>query len=124
LDPRDRAYDCKERGAIVKRSKPGWERRSLSTWSTHFNSCPAVEAVAGSFTVEAGGQMELIRSTAEMGPSLESKSYHPLYHWRGRGFLASYRRFIERWFDVVMQRLTGSALSLMVFDIAGSPLIS
>lgn len=23
LDPRDRAYDCKERGAIVKRSKPG-----------------------------------------------------------------------------------------------------
>jgi len=51
LDPRDRAYDCKERGAIVKRSKPGWERRSLSTWSTHFYSCLAVEAVAGSFTL-------------------------------------------------------------------------
>ena len=74
LDPRDRAYDCKERGAIVKRSKPGWERRSLSTWSTHFYSCPAVEAVAGSFTVEAGGLMELIRSTTEMEPSLEPRS--------------------------------------------------
>ena len=73
LDPRDRAYDCKERGAIVKRSKPGWERRSLSTWSTHFYSCPAVEAVAGSFTVEAGGLMELIRSTTEMEPSLEPR---------------------------------------------------
>ena len=73
LDPRDRAYDCKERGAIVKRSKQGWERRSLSTWSTHFYSCPAVEAVAGSFTVEAGGLMELIRSTTEMEPSLEPR---------------------------------------------------
>lgn len=73
LDSRDRAYDCKERGAIVKRSKPGWERRSLSTWSTHFYSCPAVEAVAGSFTVEAGGLMELIRSTTEMEPSLEPR---------------------------------------------------
>ncbi|KAH7511447.1 hypothetical protein FEM48_ZijujUnG0013000 [Ziziphus jujuba var. spinosa] len=52
LDPRDRAYDCKERGAIVKRSKP----------------------VAGSFTVEAGGLMELIRSTTEMEPSLEPRS--------------------------------------------------
>lgn len=74
LDPRDRAFDCKERGAIVKRSKPGWERRSLSTWSAHFYSCPAVEAVAGSFTVEAGGLMELIRSTTEMEPPLEPRS--------------------------------------------------
>lgn len=60
LDPRDRAYDCKEGGAIVKRSKPGWERRSLSTWSTHFYFCLAVEAVAGSFTVEAGGREALL----------------------------------------------------------------
>ncbi|KAK8605817.1 hypothetical protein V6N13_102588 [Hibiscus sabdariffa] len=51
LDPRDRAFDCKERGAIVKRSKP----------------------VAGSFTVEAGGLMELIRSTTEMESSLEPR---------------------------------------------------
>jgi len=33
-----------------------------------------VEAVAGSFTVEAGGLMELIRSTTEMEPSLEPRS--------------------------------------------------
>lgn len=33
-----------------------------------------MEAVAGSFTVEAGGLMELIRSTTEMGPSLEPRS--------------------------------------------------
>ena len=85
LDPRDRAFDCKERGAIVKRSKPGWERRSLSTWSAHFYSCPAVEAVAGSFTVEAGGLMELIRSTTEMEPSLEPRHRRcPSWDWPTR----------------------------------------
>ena len=81
LDPRDRAYDCKERGAIVKRSKSGWERRSLSTWSTHFYSCPAVEAVAGSFTVEAGLQESISglepaiqRLTMEVTEAAESTS--------------------------------------------------
>lgn len=33
-----------------------------------------MEAVAGSFTVEAGGLIELIRSTTEMEPSREPRS--------------------------------------------------
>jgi len=57
-------------------------RMALRAAKTSFSGVFALRLIpyAGSFTVEAGGLMELIRSTTEMEPSLESKSYHPRYH--------------------------------------------
>lgn len=73
LDPRDRAYDCKRSHSQTIQTRLRASKLIHLKWSTHFYSCPAVEAVAGSFTVEAGGLMELIRSTTEIEPSLEPR---------------------------------------------------